>query len=77
MVSVEGQGWKRAPVGLLLRGGVVGGAGCSLLFSETIKRTVISPGRLNVLFYHTFKQVGTFGAVFCEHLYSTNALPTC
>lgn len=26
--------------------GVVGGAGCSLLFSETIKRTVISPGCL-------------------------------
>lgn len=72
-MSVEGQGWKRAPIGLLLRGGVVGGAGCSLLFSETIKRTVISPGRLSVLFYHTFKRVG----FLCEQLYSTSALPTC
>lgn len=51
-VSVEGQGWTRAPIGLLLlRGGVVGGAGCcSLLFSETIKWTVISPGCLHVSF---------------------------
>lgn len=53
-VSVEGQEWRRAPIGLLLlRGGVVGGAGCcSLLFSETIKWTVISPARLHVSFQH-------------------------
>lgn len=30
----------------VIKGRVVGGAGCSLLFSETIKRTVISPGCL-------------------------------
>lgn len=47
------KGWgglRRAPIGLLLlRGGVVGGAPCcSLLFSETIKWTVISPGCLHI-----------------------------
>lgn len=50
-VAVEGRGWRRALIGLLLlRGGVVGGAGCcSLLCSETIKWTVISPGRLRLI----------------------------
>lgn len=53
-VAVDGRGgWRRALIGLLLlRGGVVGGAGCcSLLCSETIKWTVISPGRLHVSFH--------------------------
>lgn len=52
-VAVKGQGWRRALIGLLLLwGGVVGGAGCcSLLCSETIKWTVISPGCLKVSFH--------------------------
>lgn len=52
-VAVKGQGWRRALIGLLLLwGGVVGGAGCcSLLCSETIKWTVISPGCLQVSFH--------------------------
>lgn len=69
MVSVERQGWRRAPVGLLLlKGGVGGGAGCcSLLFSETIKWTVISPGRLLVSFERHLNP-GTHSALFRIHV---------
>lgn len=58
-VAVERLGWRTLIGLLLLRGGVVGGAGCcSLLCSETIKWTVISPGRLQSHFTNTFNPGG-------------------
>lgn len=60
MVVGDRQGQRWAPIILLLlKDGVVGGVGCcSLLCSETIKWTVISPGSFVSIFseiqHHTF-----------------------
>ena len=81
-VAVEGQGWRRALIGLLLlRGGVVGGAGCcSLLCSETIKWTVISDGRLHVSFHKHLQSRKTHVAQtthFTEHMTKHGRDPQC